>query len=200
MSAMIFNGRQVDTAIWPQAPGTASNPYDNGWKAVDFDTMLTPGFTRFAGEIAKTKEEAEAVFGKDVQAWERGWVLTMTTINLSVSQIVCFDIAPMHIFARYGTRSDNDSPLTFDKWQKVALSPAVSGTVVTTGMLNDALSATPMTLDEPAALTPDLRDAIDRRVRAVLADTVERITVLAGTVGGGLRFRHSVRSCLAVAS
>lgn len=197
MSAMIFNGRQVDTAIWPQAPGTASNPYDNGWNAVDFDTMINPGFTRFAGQIAETKEAAEAIFGSGVQNWERGWVLTMTTINLSVSQIVCFDITPMHIFARYGTRSDRDSPFKFTKWQKVALSPAVSGTVVTTGMLNDALGATPMTLDEPAVLTPDLRDAIDRRVRAVLADMVDRITVLAETVGGGLR---SFRSCLAVAS
>lgn len=185
MSAMIFNGRVVDTAIWPQAPGTASNPYDNAWKAVDFDTMINPGFTRFAGQIADTKEAAEGIFGSGVQNWERGWVLTMTTINLSVSQIVCFDITPMHIFARYGTRSDSHSPLTFSKWQKVALSLAVSGTVVTTGMLNDALGATPMTLDEPAVLTPDLRDAIDRRVRAVLADMVDRITVLAETVGGG---------------
>ena len=197
MSAMIFNGRQVNTAIWPQAPGTASNPYDNRWNAVDFDTMINPGFTKFAGQIADTQEAAEAMFGKNVLAWERGWVLTMTTVNLSVSQIVCFDIVPMHIFARYGVRSDRDSPLTFSKWQKVALSPAVSGTVVTTGMLNDALAATPMTLDEPAVLTPDLRDAIDRRVRAVLAEMVERITIMTETVGGGLR---SFRSCLAVAS
>lgn len=183
MSAVIFNGRQVDTAIWPQAPGTASNPYDNSWNRVDFNTMLTPGFTKFAGEIAETTEAAEAMFGKGIRIWERGWVLTMPTINGSVSQIVCFDIPPMYIFARYGLRSDGDSPFTFGEWQKVALSPAVSGTVVTTGMLNDALGATPMTLDEPAVLTPDLRDAIDRRVRAVLAEMVERITVLTETVG-----------------
>lgn len=184
MSAMIFNGRQVDTAIWPQAPGTASNPYDNGWNAVDFDTMITPGFTKFAGEIAKNQEEAEAIFGSGVQNWNRGWLLVMPTINQSMSQLVCFDVSPCSMFLR-GITGDGSSehPYWYDDWQKVALSPAVSGTVVTTGMLNDALAATPMTLDEPAVLTPDLRDAIDRRVRAVLAEMVERITIMTETAG-----------------
>lgn len=109
--------------------GTAAQPVDNGWNDVDFDTMLTPGFTKFAGKIADTHEEVKAMFGEGVPEWARGWVLTMPTINQSVSQIVCFDVAPMLIFARYGTRNDRDSTFTFGKWQKVALSPAVSGTV-----------------------------------------------------------------------
>lgn len=198
MSAMIFNGRVVDTAIYPQAPGTASNPYDNKWNAVDFDTMTNPGFTRFAGPIADTRAEAEAIFGSGVAEWNRGWLLVMPTINQSMSQLVCFDINPISMFLRDITGDgSSEHPYRYAAWQKVALSPAVSGTVVTTGMLNDALGATPTTLDEPAVLTPDLRDAIDRRVRAVLADMVDRITVLAETVGGGLR---SFRSCLAVAS
>lgn len=186
MSAMIFNGRQVDTAIWPQAPGTASNPYDNKWNAVDFDTMLTPGFTRFAGQIADTKDEAEAIFGSGIPIWNRGWLLVMPTINQSMSQLVCFDITPISMFLR-GITGDGSSehPYRYAAWQKVALSPAVSGTVVTTANLNDALGATPMTLDEPAVLTPDLRDAIDRRVRAVLADMVDRITIMTETSGGG---------------
>ena len=186
MSAMIFNGRQVDTAIWPQAPGTASNPYDNGWKAVDFDTMLTPGFTKFAGAIAETKDEAEAIFGSGIENWQRGWLLVMTTINKTMSQLVCFDRTPGFMFFR-GITGDGSSeyPYRYYAWQKlVTVDAKTSGTVVTTSMLTDALGATPMTLDEPAALTPDLRDAIDRRVRAVLADMVDRITDLTETVGG----------------
>lgn len=187
MSAMIFNGRQVDTAIWPQAPGTASNPYDNAWNRVDFNTMLTPGFTKFAGEIAKTKTEAEAIFGSEARTWNRGWLLVMPTINQSMSQLVCFDINPVSMFLRSITGDgSSEHPYRYDAWRKlVTVEAATSGTVVTTSMLTDALAAAPMTLAATPEMSTEMRTMVDRRVRAVLAEMVERITVLAETVGGG---------------
>lgn len=187
MSAMIFNGRQVDTAIWPQAPGTASNPYDNAWNRVDFNTMLTPGFTKFAGKIAKTAAEAEAIFGSGVQNWNRGWLLVMPTINQSMSQLVCFDINPVSMFLRsINGDGSSEHPYRYDAWRKlVVVEAATSGTVVTTSMLTDALAAAPMTLAATPEMSTEMKTMVDRRVRAVLADMVDRITVLAGTVGGG---------------
>lgn len=105
--------------------GTAVKPVDIGWKAVKFDEMLTSGFTKFAGNVADSQEEAEATFGSGSPIWNRGWVLTMPTINQSLSQLVCFDIHP-NLFIRSASKRDGETTFTFNPWQKVALSPAVS--------------------------------------------------------------------------